>query len=59
MLQRILFIVARILGAIIMAQTLFFKFSGAEESVWIFSTVGKELGLEFMEPYGRILYRSR
>ena len=38
---------ARIIAAIIMAQTLYFKFSGAEESVYIFSAVG-------MEPWGRI-----
>jgi len=37
----------RILGALILLQTLFFKFSGAEESVYIFSTLG-------MEPWGRI-----
>jgi len=37
----------RILAAIIMLQTLFFKFSGAEESVYIFSKLG-------MEPWGRI-----
>ncbi|HNP94899.1 MAG TPA: DoxX family protein [Cyclobacteriaceae bacterium] len=38
---------ARIVAALILLQTLFFKFSGAEESVYIFSTVG-------MEPWGRI-----
>jgi putative oxidoreductase len=38
---------ARIVAAIIMLQTLYFKFSGAEESVYIFTTVG-------MEPWGRI-----
>ncbi|MCB0487482.1 MAG: DoxX family protein [Cyclobacteriaceae bacterium] len=38
---------ARIVAAIILLQTLFFKFSGAEESVYIFTTVG-------MEPWGRI-----
>jgi uncharacterized membrane protein YphA (DoxX/SURF4 family) len=37
----------RILPAIILLQTLFFKFSAAEESVYIFSTLG-------MEPWGRI-----
>jgi uncharacterized membrane protein YphA (DoxX/SURF4 family) len=37
---------ARIVAAIIMAQTLYFKFTGAEESVYIFSAVG-------MEPWGR------
>jgi uncharacterized membrane protein YphA (DoxX/SURF4 family) len=39
--------VLRILPAVILLQTLFFKFSGAEESVYIFSTLG-------MEPWGRI-----
>lgn len=39
--------VLRIIAAVILLQTLFFKFSGAEESVYIFSTVG-------MEPWGRI-----
>lgn len=39
--------VLRLLAAIIMLQTLFYKFSGAEESVYIFSTL-------HMEPWGRI-----
>src|SRR6186713_1209621 len=39
--------VARLLAALIMVQTLYFKFSGAEESIYIFTTVG-------MEPWGRI-----
>lgn len=33
--------------AVILLQTLFFKFTGAEESVYIFSTLG-------LEPWGRI-----
>ncbi len=37
---------ARILAAVILLQTLYFKFSGSPESVYIFSTVG-------MEPWGR------
>lgn len=37
----------RLVVAGILVQTLFFKFSGAEESVYIFSTLG-------IEPYGRI-----
>ncbi|MGN6490596.1 MAG: DoxX family protein [Agriterribacter sp.] len=37
----------RILAALIMFQTLFYKFSAAEEPVYIFSTLG-------MEPWGRI-----
>lgn len=36
----------QILAAIILLQTLYFKFSGAEESIYIFKTVG-------MEPWGR------
>ncbi|MFK7968757.1 MAG: DoxX family protein [Bacteroidia bacterium] len=36
----------RIIPAIILLQTLFFKFMGAPESVYIFETVG-------MEPWGR------
>jgi putative oxidoreductase len=44
----ILFWGARILAALIMLQTLFFKFTAAEESVFIFSTIG-------IEPWGRIL----
>jgi len=37
----------RLVAAIIMVQTLYFKFSGAEESVYIFTVV-------HMEPWGRI-----
>lgn len=37
----------RIIAALILLQTLFFKFSAAEESVYIFSALG-------MEPWGRI-----
>jgi len=37
----------RLLAAAILLQTLFFKFTGAEESVYIFSTLGAE-------PWGRI-----
>jgi uncharacterized membrane protein YphA (DoxX/SURF4 family) len=43
----VLFWILRVLAAVILLQTLFFKFSGAEESVYIFSTLG-------MEPWGRI-----
>jgi uncharacterized membrane protein YphA (DoxX/SURF4 family) len=45
--QTILAWTLRLIAAIIMLQTLFFKFTGAEESVYIFSTLG-------MEPWGRI-----
>jgi uncharacterized membrane protein YphA (DoxX/SURF4 family) len=37
----------RIIAALILLQTLFFKFTAAKESVYIFTTVG-------MEPWGRI-----
>lgn len=39
--------VARVFAAIIMLQTLYFKFTASPESVYIFTTVG-------MEPWGRI-----
>ena len=37
----------RIIAAVILLQTLFFKFTASAESVYIFSTLG-------IEPYGRI-----
>lgn len=40
-------IIIKLIAAAILLQTLYFKFSGAEESVYIFSTLG-------VEPYGRI-----
>jgi len=39
--------ILKLLAAFIMLQTLFFKFSASDESVYIFSTLG-------MEPWGRI-----
>jgi putative oxidoreductase len=39
--------IARLLAAVILLQTLFFKFTGAPESVYIFTTLGAE-------PWGRI-----
>jgi hypothetical protein len=45
--MKILTWIVRIVAAVILLQTLYFKFSGAEESVYIFSTLG-------IEPYGRI-----
>ena len=39
--------VLRAVAAVILLQTLFFKFTGARESVYIFSTLG-------LEPWGRI-----
>lgn len=38
--------VCRVIAAVILFQTLFFKFTGAEESVYIFTKVG-------LEPWGR------
>ena len=38
----------------ILLQTLFFKFTGAEESVYIFSTVGRFFNIAGVEPWGRI-----
>ncbi|MDA0194593.1 MAG: DoxX family protein [Bacteroidetes bacterium] len=40
------YIALRVITAVILLQTLFFKFSGAEESIYIFTAVG-------MEPWGR------
>ena len=45
--QNIVSWILQILVALILFQTLFFKFSGAEESKYIFSTLG-------LEPWGRI-----
>jgi hypothetical protein len=39
--------ILRGIAAVILLQTLFFKFTGAKESVYIFTTLG-------MEPWGRI-----
>ncbi len=39
--------ILRLLAAVILLQTLFFKFTAAEESVYIFTQIG-------MEPWGRI-----
>ena len=47
MKKEILIWILRITASIILLQTLFFKFSGAEESIYLFSTLG-------IEPYGRI-----
>ena len=46
-IKSLVYWIVRMVAAIIMLQTLYFKFSGAEESVYRFSTVG-------MEPWGRI-----
>ena len=39
--------ILQIIAAVILAQTLFFKFTGAEESKYIFTTLG-------VEPWGRV-----
>lgn len=44
--MKILIWVLRLVAAAIMLQTLFFKFTGAPESIYIFEQVG-------MEPFGR------
>ena len=43
--------VLRLIPAVILLQTLFFKFTGAAESIYIFSTLG-------VEPWGRYLAGS-
>ncbi|NIJ52255.1 DoxX family protein [Dyadobacter arcticus] len=45
--NKIVFWMLRIVAAVILLQTLFFKFTAAEESVYIFSKLG-------IEPWGRI-----
>lgn len=45
--MKIAYNIARVIAALILVQTLYFKFSGAEESIYIFKTVGAE-------PVGRI-----
>ncbi|MDV3309684.1 MAG: DoxX family protein [Cyclobacteriaceae bacterium] len=47
MVEKILYLGARLVAALILFQTLYFKFGAAPESVYIFTTVG-------MEPWGRI-----
>lgn len=46
MLKKIAYTIARFVAAIIMAQTLYFKFTGSPESMYIFEMVG-------IEPWGR------
>ncbi len=46
-MKKILSIALRLVAAVIMLQTLYFKFTAAPESVYIFSQVG-------IEPWGRI-----
>lgn len=44
--MKIIYWIAKIIAAVLMLQTLFFKFAGASESIYIFTTV-------HMEPWGR------
>ena len=46
-LKTLIYWIVRLVAAIIMVQTLYFKFTGDEESVYIFTQV-------HMEPWGRI-----
>jgi hypothetical protein len=45
--QNIVSWILQLVAAVVLFQTLFFKFTGAKESVYIFSTLG-------LEPWGRI-----
>ncbi len=47
MKNSILILIVKLIAVVILVQTLFFKFTGAEESIYIFSTLG-------IEPFGRI-----
>ena len=47
MVKPIVIWIVKLVAVIILLQTLFFKFTGAEESVYIFTKLG-------IEPYGRI-----
>lgn len=47
MIKVVILWILRLIAAIIMLQTLFFKFTAAPESIYIFSSLG-------MEPWGRI-----
>lgn len=47
MVKTIVIWIVKLVAVIILLQTLFFKFTGAEESVYIFTKLG-------IEPYGRI-----
>ena len=47
-MKRVIFWATRLIIAVILLQTLYFKFTGADESVEMFSTIG-------IEPWGRYL----
>jgi uncharacterized membrane protein YphA (DoxX/SURF4 family) len=46
--------VAQLAVAGILLQTLFFKFTGADESVYIFTALGRFVHVAGVEPWGRI-----
>ena len=52
--QRRLSWLMQLVAAGILLQTLFFKFTGAAESVYIFSTVGRFVHVDAVEPWGRL-----
>ena len=45
--QAVIIFILKLITAVVLLQTLYFKFTASEESVYIFQTVG-------MEPWGRI-----
>jgi putative oxidoreductase len=47
--------ILQLIAAIILFQTLFFKFNGAKESVYIFSTVGGRIGSGIVELVASIM----
>lgn len=47
-MKKVIFWSIRIIPTLILWQTLYFKFNGAEESIYIFTTMG-------LEPWGRYL----
>jgi len=47
-MKKVIFWGIRIIPSLILWQTLYFKFNGAEESIYIFTTIG-------LEPWGRYL----
>lgn len=54
-MSKIVYYALRFIPAIILLQTLFFKFSGAEVSKYIFSSIDNFMHWNnIMEPYGRI-----
>ncbi len=54
-MSSILFYALRYFPAVILLQTLFFKFSGAEVSIYIFKSIDDYMHWnQVMEPYGRI-----